>query len=139
MILPTIMTAPAAYVPAINAVFAAMGLGEDTLSVALVSAADDEATAETPATYYYAQDMGADAANVAVWNAMCEGLLPALPEGVAWGENGVISEAEAIAALTGHLTVASEAGLTTPEQREEFLAGILIGKGLKRRPEGEAM
>jgi hypothetical protein len=134
--LPTIITVQAAYVDAVNRVFSAMGAGENNISRAAIPADTIDPTPSTTATHYIAMDMGADADKVAIWQAMCSGVLPPI-EGV-WGEAGIISESDAISALA-FMTVASEAGLTAPGAPEAFLAGILTGKNLMLRPEGGAM
>ncbi|WP_181168679.1 hypothetical protein [Mesorhizobium sp. B2-4-17] len=46
----------------------------------------------------------------------------------------MISAQDAQAALA-HMTVASEAGIDTPEKAQAFLDGVLLGKDLKFRPE----
>lgn len=130
--LPSIITVEAAHVENVNRVFSAMGKGDGTLSRAAIPADTVAPSPSTPATHYVAQDMGADAAEVAVWQAMCNGDLPQI-EGT-WGENGVIGAAEAQTALA-HMQVASEAGLTDAGEPEAFLAGILLGKNLMFRPE----
>ena len=132
-ILPAIITVEAGHETDVNRVFAAMGKGEDTVSRACVAADDEEATYETPATHYIAQDMGALDSDVAEWQAMCNGNLPDIAPNI-WGEGGIISSVDAQTALA-HMTVASEAGLDTPQKVENFLAGILLGKNLKFRPD----
>ena len=132
--LPSIICVEAAWVDPVNAVFAACGKGEGTVSRACVAADNDAATWETPATYYIAQDMSAQSDEVAEWQAMCSGgNLPDISPNL-WGQSGIISSQDAQAALV-HMTVASEAGLGTPQEVENFLAGILLGKGLKFRPD----
>lgn len=132
--LPSIICVEAGWESGVNAVFAAMGKGEGTVSRACVAADNDTATWETPATHYIAQDMSAQSDEVAEWQAMCSGGdLPDISPNL-WGVNGVISSQDAQAALS-HMTVASEAGLDTPQAVENFLAGILLGKGLKFRPD----
>lgn len=134
MILPVILTVEAAHLDDVNRVFAALGKGEGYISVACVGRDDATATHETPATHYFAQDMGAKDSDVAIWQAMCGGMLPG---GVIWGQNGVITSLDAQTALA-HMTVASEAGLDTPQKAENFLAGVLVGKNLKKRPEPDS-
>lgn len=53
---------------------------------------------------------------------------------VSGAKAGVISAQDAQAALA-HMTVASEAGIDTPEKAQAFLDGVLLGKDLKFRPE----
>ena len=130
MNLPAIIFVEAAHTAAVNAVYEAMGKGEDTVSVGCCAIAT-EATWETPATHYMAQDMSAQDGDVVVWQAMCEGDLP-LISGV-WGEAGVISAQDAQAALV-HMIVISAAGLNSEPAKEAFLAGALAGQGLKFIP-----
>ena len=138
MYLPAILFADVAQAADINLVFSAMGKGEDTIAVPCVAVDDDEATPISTPTRYMAQDMSATDSDVAIWQAMCDGDLPPLPEGVVWGVNGIIAAEDAMAALTGHLVVISGAGLDTPEKVQAFLAGALAGQSLKLRPEGDA-
>lgn len=136
---PVIMTATAAAVDDINAIFEALDYGENAISAACISADAIDPSPETPATHYINMDRSATEAKLLTWRAMAQGTLPTLPNGVEWGVNGVISEQAAQAALTlGNLRVACEDGNASSQDEDEFLAGVLAGKNLIRRPEGGA-
>jgi len=92
--LPTILICPVSAKDGINAVLEALGRGPNNISRKLC-AVDPEATYETPATHYMMQDMGATDADVLLWADMKAGNLP---DSVAWGEEGIISAVDAIAA-----------------------------------------
>lgn len=95
MNLPSVCTITAAKKTDINLVFAAMGEGPETFTRKLC--ATGVATYETPATHYLMSHAGATDSQVAIWQAMTEGNLPPLPDGVVWGEDGVISAAAVLA------------------------------------------
>jgi len=92
--LPTILVCDVTARDGINAVLEALGRGPNNISRKLC-AVDPEATYETPATHYMMQDMGATDADVLLWADMKAGNLP---DSVAWGEEGIISEQDAISA-----------------------------------------
>lgn len=116
-----------------NRVFDATGRGPATFSVPLVALDDDGATWETPATHWLAQDMSATAELAVTWLAMTDGDLPQI--GGVWGENGVISAQDAMAACSGgNLAVYSAGGLVEEQQAIEWRNAILAGRNLKLRP-----
>ena len=131
---PSIVICTAAVRDDINLIWEAMGRGPNNISRKLC-AIDPEATWETPATHYMMQDMTATDADEANWKAMAENNdLPPI-EGV-WGENGVISASNAQAAISGgNMQVYSAAGLVTPQIRDDWRDGVLLGAGLQFVPE----
>lgn len=115
---PTVIICTAAKRVDCNRVWEAMGRGPDTwaeISGRLTTDAGAETwvTAESGAwpgavTHHGAHDGSTEAADFAAWSAMVDGILPTLPAGKAWGIGGVISEADALAAVTdGNLRVYS--------------------------------
>jgi len=82
----------------INRVYAATGAGPETFSRMLHSEPGKVIGVDIP-THWLAADTNADAGKVANWNAMIGGDLPPVAPGVVWGENGVISAADAMAAV----------------------------------------
>ena len=135
---PTIVIVTAASQPDINDIWEAMGMGPGTVSVPLC-AIDPGATWETPATHYLMMDMGAQQADVNVWSAMAQSNdLPPLPNGTVWGENGVISAADAQAAISaGNMFVFPAYGLETAQDRLNWRNGALEGLGLQLIPDPE--
>jgi hypothetical protein len=134
---PTIGIVTAGVQPAINQIFFALGRGPASFSVMLC---DDvpEATYESPVTHYLMADMSAMQSDVETWAAMAQNkLLPALPTGVVWGENGIISEAAAQAALdTPDAMVLFPAyGLQTQQDRDNWLATALQNRGVRILPD----
>jgi hypothetical protein len=116
-----------------NLVWNATGRGPSTFSVPLV-ADDENATHETPATHWLAQDMSATAALAVTWLGMTNGDLPQI-SGV-WGVDGVISAQDAMAAcMGGNLQVYSAGGLIEGNAAIEWRNAILAGRGLIIRPD----
>lgn len=135
MRLPVIITVAAAHVDSVNAIFEAMGKGANTVTVKCCSTAIADPTHETPASHYIAQDMSATDSDVAEWQAMTSGSFRDDLSSL-WGRDGLLTLVAArVACMGGNMTVASEAGLDTNEERESFLSGILIGKGLQLVPD----
>lgn len=131
--LPAIVICTAAVRANVNLVWEAMGRGPNNLSRKLCSI-DPEATYETPATHYLMQDMGATDSDVAIWQGLCENNLPPI-EGT-WGEDGIIEAGDAQAACGGgNMQVYSAAGIVTPQQRDEWRDGVLLGAGLQFVPD----
>lgn len=117
-----------------NLVWNATGRGPNTFSVPLVAADDETATYETAPTHWLAQDMSATAELAVTWLAMCDGDLPQIT-GV-WGEEGVISAQDAMAACGGgNLQVYSAGGLIEGNAAIEWRNAILAGRNLKLRPD----
>lgn len=118
--------------PNINLVFAARGMGPETFS-RKVCAIDPEATYETAPTHWLMSLANGDAAELAILQAMTGGDLPDLPEGVVWGEDGVISAAAAIAATDGAVfQVYSCAGDVEPV---DHVAAVLSSRSLQYVPD----
>lgn len=116
----------------VDLVWEAMGRGPGTFS-RKVCALDPGATWTTPATHYLSSDASATDSDIAIWQGFADANLPPLPWGIIWGEEGVISAADAIAAISGaNLQVYSVSGDVTPA---DHIAGILAGRGLQYVPE----
>lgn len=118
----------------INLIWEAMGRGPNNISRPLC-AIDPLATYQTPPTHYMMQDMSATDTDTAVWQVMAEdGTLPAI-EGD-WGVGGIISEVDAEAALaSGNLQIYIASGIPTPELRDAWRNGVLLGAGLQFLPD----
>ncbi len=115
----------------LNRVFAAMGWGPENFT-RKCCAIDPAATSETPPTHWLTSAAGATSSDVAMLQAMTNGDLPILPMGVVWGENDVISAAEAMAACNGSVFhVYSAAGEIEPV---DHVAAVLASKGLQYVP-----
>ena len=112
----------------INAVLEALGRGPNNISRKLC-AIDPEATHETPATHYMMQDMGAQDTDVLLWAGMKAGNLP---DTVAWGEEGIISEQDAIAACAGMNLYSAAQDFKLPW---EWCADVLASVGLQFVPD----
>lgn len=82
----------------INLVLEAMGRGPGSLSRPATSTPNP--TWETAPTHKYMSDQGVTSEFAAILHGFANGDLPPLPEGVVWGENGVISAADALAAIS---------------------------------------
>lgn len=82
----------------INLVLEAMGRGPNNLSRKATSTANP--TWETAATHKYMSDQGVTGEFAAILLGFANGDLPPLPDGVVWGENGIISAADALEAIT---------------------------------------
>lgn len=131
MLLPMVCIVTDAARVDINRVWEARGLGPDNFS-RKVCAIDPGATPATPPTHWLMSDAGASDAEVAIVQAMTAGTLPS---GVAWGEGGLIAEADALAATDGAvLQVYTAAGDVEPV---DHIAGILAGRGLQYVPAEE--
>lgn len=119
----------------INRVWEAMGRGPGTFSVPLGPIGS---VWSTPPTHWLMSDMGTTPEDAAVWGQMAAAQdLPPLPEGVIWGEEGVIHSATAQAAMVD-LRVHTVYGLADDDdgvEQREWLAGILSGAGLIKIPD----
>lgn len=89
--------ATAAALVNINLVLEAMGRGPGNISRKATTVSEPEWTV-TP-THYFMSDQGVTAEFQAQLLGFSNGDLPPLPEGVVWGENGVISASDALAAI----------------------------------------
>ena len=118
----------------LNLVFAARGMGPETFTRKLCAAG--AATPSTPATHYLMSLAGGDGMELAILQAMTQGDLPPVPEGVIWGQGGVISAADAMAACDGSVFhVYSAAGEIEPV---DHCAAVLASEGLQYVPSLEA-
>lgn len=133
---PTIVIVTAAAQVPLNRIWEAMGRGPDTFSVRLCADVP-EATYESPVTHYLMCDMSAMQNDLVVWAAMAENNdLPPLPNGVIWGENGVISALDAQAAINGgNMFVFPAYGLQTQQDKDNWLAGALAALSLRILPD----
>lgn len=89
----------------INKVLEAMGRGPNSLSRPATTKPTPEnglppVTWETAPTHRYMSDQGVSETFAQILHGFANGELPPLPEGVVWGEDGVISAADALAAIT---------------------------------------
>lgn len=132
-IINIIAVAPVAHAADINAVLEAMGRGPGSLATkaspepnqAFGAASTHVFMSNQAATLEFQADLIAYASG---------GDLPPLPEGIVWGEDGVISAADALAAAS-HLAVASFSSDWVPDDQ---IAATLSAAGLYRHlaPEG---
>lgn len=110
-----------------NAIWEAMDRGPGTFSVPL------SANGQEPATHYLMHDGSATDEDAIAWQAMTDGTLPTLTmwgQPITWGQNGVISEQDAIdAAGGGNLEVWSRAGGTDPGVH---VTAVLTGLSLQQ-------
>lgn len=106
---------------------------------AVIAADTVDPTPSTPATHWLLFDASTSYENVSVYQAFADGDLPPLadPE-AAWGENGLIGAAAALAAVSGTaMQVYSVSGDVEPTEFVEGQngqGGILAGRGLMYRP-----
>lgn len=114
MAINIIAICPAAYLTDVNAVLEAMGRGPGNIEKKATTSPNP--AWNDAATHYYMSDQGVTEAFQADLLAATSGDLPPVPEGTVWGEDGVISAADAMAAMA-HLAVASFNELFTPQQQ----------------------
>lgn len=132
MHLPFIAIVTDAHRTNLNLTFAAMGWGPETFT-RKCCAINPSATPSTPSTHWLTSAAAATDSDVAMLQAMTGGNLPALPEGVVWGEDGVISAADAMAASDGSVFhVYSAAGDIEPV---DHAAAVLASEGLQFVPD----
>lgn len=116
----------------LNLVFAARGLGPETFTRKLC-AIDAGATWETAPTHWLMSNAAGDQAELDILTAMTGGDLPDLPDGVVWGENDVISAADAMAACDGAVFhVYSAAGDIEPV---DHVVAVLASESLQYVPD----
>lgn len=116
----------------LNLVFAARGMGPESVTRKLC-AIDPQATDQTPPTHWLASMANGTAEELATLNGMINGDLPPVPDGTVWGENGVISAADAMAACDGAvMQVYSCAGDVEPV---DHVAAVLASRGLQYVPD----
>lgn len=114
-----------------NAVLEAWGKGPNAF-VRKVCADEPGVTSATPATHYLLNDSSATENDIAVFQAMADRVLPPLASG-AWGEDGLISAADALDAVSADsLQAYSYSGDADPA---EHMNGILAGRGLRLVPD----
>lgn len=117
--LPYLGVAKAAAIDDVRLVLGAMGLGFGGFGVALVASDDDTATPETTPTGYYQYDATADSDLVAALQALVGGDVPGLDQNgnpILWGENGVITQAAAIAAFANeNVQIISGVGIASAD------------------------
>lgn len=108
----------------INLVLEAMGRGPNSLSRPATSTPNP--TWETAATHKYMSDQGATGEFAAILLGFSNNQLPPLPDGVVWGENGIISSADAQAAITAENFAfdSFNDGFTPGEQVEAELSAL---------------
>jgi len=121
MAINVIGIATAAAVTNVNLVLEAMGRGPGNISrkatTAAVDPTDPMAWAMTP-THYFMSDQGVTAEFQAQLLGFANGDLPPLPDGVVWGEEGVISAQDALAAIASpNFSFASFSGAFTPGEQ----------------------
>lgn len=100
--LPYLGVVTAAAAENVRLVLGAMGLGYGGMSVPMVDKDDNTATYETTPTGFMQYDGSADSDLVATLQALVGGDVPGLDNNgnpILWGEEGVISQADAIAAF----------------------------------------
>jgi hypothetical protein len=112
-----------------NLVWAAQGKGPDTFSRRLTD--DPAPTTGSTVTHYLMADSSCSIEDVAAWQALANGDLPAIVG--AWGQDGVIGAAEAQAACSGaNLQVYSASGDVVPLDHAN---AILASRGLSFVPD----
>jgi hypothetical protein len=136
--LPYLGVAKAAAITNVRLTLGAMGLGFGGLGVPMVAKTDDTATSATEPTGYMQYDGSADSDLVATLQALVDGDVPGLDingNPILWGQDGVISQVDAIAAFgTENVQVISAAGVPAAllqTWRDENISAL----GYKLRPE----
>ena len=132
MDLPFIAIVTAACKNDLNATLAAVGWGPESFT-RKCCAIDAGATWGTTPTHYLTSAAAATDTDVAMLQAMTQGDLPDLPDGVVWGENGIISAAAAMACSDASVFhVYSAAGDIEPV---DHAAAVLASEGLQYVPD----
>lgn len=112
-----------------NLVWAAWGKGPETFSRKLTT--DASPTTSSPVTHYLMADSSTSVEDVAIIQAFANSDLP--PISGAWGVDGVIGAADALAAIDGDsLQCYSASGNVTPL---DHCNAILASRGLKWVPD----
>lgn len=108
----------------VNLVLEAMGRGPGNITRKATTASSPAWNA-TP-THYFMSDQGVTPEFQAQLLGFSNGDLPPLPDGTVWGENGVISAADALAAITASnfAFAAFNEGFTPGEQVASALAAL---------------
>lgn len=134
MQLPFVAIVTAAARVDLNRVFGALGAGPNTFSRRCCPILPVPTPATEP-THWLTSSAAASDSDVATLQAMTSGILPVPPPGVVWGVDGVISEAEAIAASSAAvLHVYSAAGDISAAAHA---AAVLASEGLMFVPDEE--
>lgn len=116
MTINVIGIATAAAVTNVNLVLEAMGRGPGNISRKATTVANP--TWDATPTHYFMSDQGVTPEFQAQLLGFANGDLPPLPEGVVWGEDGVISAADALAAIASpNFSFASFSGAFTPGEQ----------------------
>jgi len=130
----------AAFVVDVRRTKHAMGLGPEGFSGPLVASSDATATPETEPTGFFEFDNNADSDLVATLEALCGGDVPGLDingNPIMWGEDGIISQADAIAAFAHpNVKIIGFVGVSDTE-RDGIFASVIDDLGYKRRPEAD--
>lgn len=134
MALGIVCIVAAAHKDNINLVFAARGMGPENFT-RKVCAIDANATWETTPTHWLMSDANGNETELAILMAMTQGDLPPVPEGTVWGENGVISAADAMAATDGAVFHVYAAGGDI--EPVDHVAAVLASEGLQYVPDPE--
>lgn len=123
----------AAFKDDINAVLEAHGRGPGSLSRKATT--EPGPTWDATPTHFYMSDQGVTEDFVMILHGFAEGVLPPLPPGTVWGEEGVIGEAEAIEAIDGaNFKVFTSSGDVSPPAQ---VAAALGAEGLHAIPDPE--
>lgn len=127
---PVVSLVVAAQKVAADAVWAAWGRGPETFGRALTD--DPNPTTTSTITHYLSADSSTTVEDVAIIQAMSHGDLPPLEPGKTWGVDGVISAADALAAVNGaSLQCYSASGNVEPL---DHCNAILASRGLSWLP-----
>lgn len=116
--------ATAAALANVNLVLEAMGRGPGNITRKATTAPNPTWDAEP--THYFMSDQGVTPEFQAQLLGFSNGDLPPLPAGVVWGENGVISAADALAAITASnfMFAAFNDGFSPSEQVQAALDAL---------------
>lgn len=137
--LPYLGVTSAANVDAVRLVLGAMGTGWGGFGVVLIGINDTDIPTATP-TGYYQYDASASSDLVATLQALAGGDVPGLDingNPILWGENGIISQADAIAAFSDNkVQIISAVGVQSSllESWRDENVGVL---GYKKRTDAD--
>lgn len=137
--LPYLGVTSAANVDAVRLVLGAMGTGWGGFGVVLIGINDTDIPTATP-TGYYQYDASASSDLVATLQAIAGGDVPGLDingNPILWGQNGIISQADAIAAFASNkVQIISAVGVGSEllERWRDENVGVL---GYKKRTDAD--
>lgn len=135
--LPYLGVVTAAAAANVRLVLGAMGLGFGGFGVPMVAQGDEEATPESEPTGFMQYDGSADSELVAALQSLVAGVAPAIDgfgSTIAWGEDGLIAEADAVAAFGGEsVQIISAAGVAAGDLQAWRNANI-DALGYRMRP-----